>query len=134
LPTRDELVKAWGDSVLDKLPQRARSRFRMGRFLEVTDSKALFALPNSVHRDRCEEVRNEVEAVLREHFGRRIPLDLRVEPVEAEATASNSNADSVGAVGNDDIIDLSETFEGKPVKVASPEERLLQAFPGAEET
>ena len=143
LPTRDQLVQAWGDSLIEQLPQRARSRFRTGHFVAVEDGKAVFALPNSVHRDRCEEVRTEVEVVLRSHFGRHVPLRLIV---ESDAPArSSSGANSVDRPNpppqqaqpsdseEEEHIELMDTVAGGPMKVASSEERLLRAFPGAEE-
>lgn len=137
-PTRDQLVEAWGDVLLDRLPQRARSRYRMGRFLAVENGRAIYALPNAIHRDRCEEVRNEVELVLREHFGQRVPLQLTVEgnddstiSTEREATATSTNADAEAR--EDELIELDETTPAVPVAVGGPEERLMRAFPGAEE-
>ena len=35
LPSRDELVQVWGDGLLASLPNRARARFRVGRFVDV---------------------------------------------------------------------------------------------------
>jgi len=123
-PDRDKLTEAWGDSILDNLPARARSRFRTGRFVEVDGGRATFALPNSIHRDRCEEVRNEVEMVLRSHFGVRVPLHLIVEADEPPAQEHDE--------AEEEIVDLSETTDGGAVESMSPEERLLKAFPGAE--
>lgn len=79
LPTRDELVLAWGDVVLGALPQKAKVRYAGGRFVDVVDDQALFGLPNDVHRTRCEELRPEVEQALAEHFGRPVPLRLVVD-------------------------------------------------------
>lgn len=79
LPSREELVQAWGDQVLAALPSRARARFRVGRFLAVEAGTAVFALPNDTHRSYCEEVRGDVEAALGARFGRRVPLRLVVD-------------------------------------------------------
>ena len=35
VPSRDELVQVWGDGLLASLPNRARARFRVGRFIDV---------------------------------------------------------------------------------------------------
>ena len=124
-PSRDELTEAWGDKILDSLPARAKSRFRLGRFTEVTGGRATFALPNSIHCERCEEVRNEVEAVLRAHFGTRVPLNLTVEDETFTAP--------IAAPVEEEVIDIRDTVEAEPADNSSPEERLLKAFPGAEE-
>ena len=131
VPSRDQLVQAWGDSILELLPQRARSRYRMGRFVEVDNGMAVFGLPNSIHRDRCEEVRNEVEAVLREHFGVRVPLRLEVESDSSAQAAAAASATM--DIPEEEIIDLTQTSVAEPAATTSPEQRLIQAFPGAEE-
>ena len=38
VPSRDELVQVWGDGLLASLPNRARARFRVGRFTDVDGS------------------------------------------------------------------------------------------------
>lgn len=133
-PTRDQLVEAWGDSILDALPQQARSRYRAGRFLAVENGTAVFALPNSIHTERCEEVRNEVELALRNHFGVRVPLRLTIdgEPSVLDVKPTPLAAMAV-QVEEEEEINFSETTEGEAIAVVSPQERLLRAFPGAEE-
>jgi DNA polymerase-3 subunit gamma/tau len=126
MPSRDDLTKAWGDSVLAKLPQKAKARFSGGRFVAVEGGAAVFALPNKIHRDRCDEVRPEVEAALTAHFGVPVRLELTVE-------------DSVGAAPVteapepvEEVVEVDDLREA-PAAVSSPEERLKQAFPGAQE-
>ncbi len=79
LPTRDELVQAWGDHVIGRLRPKAKALFQAGRFVGVEKDKAVFGLPNEIHRGRCEEVRGEVESALAEHFGRPVGLILVVD-------------------------------------------------------
>jgi DNA polymerase III subunit gamma/tau len=81
-PTRDQLVQVWGDGLLASLPQRARARFRVGRFMEVADGVAVFALPNEAHRSYCEEVTQPVEAALAQRFGVQVKLHLITDPDE----------------------------------------------------
>jgi hypothetical protein len=91
----------------------------------------VIALPNEPHRQQCEGLRGDVESALAAHFGRAVPVRLVVD---------KDPADGPGAVGTrapepeDDLgsIDL-DALEDAPSAVASPEERLKQAFPGAEE-
>jgi DNA polymerase-3 subunit gamma/tau len=79
LPSRDELVQVWGDGLLAQLPNRARARFRVGRFTDVDGKGAVFALPNETHRSYCEEVRLDVEAALATRFGTAVPIRLVVD-------------------------------------------------------
>ncbi|HVA03603.1 MAG TPA: DNA polymerase III subunit gamma/tau [Acidimicrobiales bacterium] len=171
LPSRDQLVQVWGDGLLAQLPNRARARFRVGRFLDFEGSTAIFALPNETHRSYCEEVRLEVEAALATRFGTAVPIRLVVDDeaaddpvssrparpprgatmpsastVEVEATATVETAESVDTTGAavtgvpaiDDSPDLLDSAvlaaETELAGVGlTPEERLKQAFPGAQE-
>ena len=78
LPGVGELTTAWQSTVLGSLSNRARARYGAGRFV-ASDSAAEFALPNPIHRDRCEDLRDEVEGALEQHFGRPVPLRLVVD-------------------------------------------------------
>ena len=78
-PSRDQLVQAWGDHVIGGLRPKAKALFQAGRFVGVADDKAVFGLPNEIHRTRCEEVRGEIEAALSGHFGRQVGLVLIVD-------------------------------------------------------
>ena len=128
MPSRDDLTKAWGDTVLKGLPQKAKARFSGGRFVAVDGEMAEFALPNPIHRDRCEEVRADVEAALTAHFGTPVRLQLVVDDGRAAApVVDTAPADEAE----------TEAFEpGEPAEgpaVTSVEDRLKEAFPGAEE-
>lgn len=113
MPGRDDLTLAWGDHVLAQLPPSARALYKSGRFIDVEGETAVYALPNTVHRDRCESKRLEVEAVLASHFGR--PLGLRL--VVAEETPAAAVAPE----------------SGTPIAgVASAFDHVMQAFEGAE--
>jgi DNA polymerase-3 subunit gamma/tau len=125
LPTRDELTLAWGDVVLAALPQRAKVRFGAGHFVGVDDAWATFALPNTVHRDRCEECRHEVEQTLASHFGRPVPLRLVVAQPGTPPTDKPSPEP-------DDEIDLTELRDAPAAEVASPVDHVMQVFEGAE--
>jgi DNA polymerase-3 subunit gamma/tau len=83
LPSRDELVQAWGDHVIGRLRPKAKALFQAGRFVGVEGDKAVFGLPNEIHRGRCEDVRGEVESALGEHFGRPVGLVLVVDATPA---------------------------------------------------
>ncbi len=79
MPTRDELVQAWGDHIIGRLRPKAKALFQAGRFVGVEGEKAVFGLPNEIHRSRCEEVRGEIEVALADHFGRAVGLVLVVD-------------------------------------------------------
>ncbi|HEY1635179.1 MAG TPA: DNA polymerase III subunit gamma/tau [Acidimicrobiales bacterium] len=128
-PDRDELVKAWGDSVLSGLKGRARARFRAGRFVATQDGVATFALPDEIHRSYSEECRIDVEAALRAHFGVPIRLRLVVDDESPSVPASQTVTQQTVA---DDPPDPDELTDAPPGST-SVEARLLQTFPGARE-
>jgi DNA polymerase-3 subunit gamma/tau len=123
LPSRDELTLAWGDSVLLGLSQRAKARFRVGRFVASEGETATFALPNAIHRDRCEEVRVEVEAALGAHFGR--PVALRLITEEQAPSAA------VPPPPDDESIDLDDLEDAPASELRSPLDHVLSTFEGA---
>ena len=134
LPSRDELTIAWGDSVLPKLRPGIKVYVAGGRFVSVEGSVAVYALPDRGLLNRAEPLRPEMEEALAAHFGRPIPLHLILDqtpqPAGAAATASVDLSDAGDMADVGDIADLEEA----PATAAmSPEQRLLQAFPGAEE-
>lgn len=92
--------------------------------------RATFALPNAIHRDRCEEVRVDVEHALAAHFGRPVPLRLVTEDPPGSA---GSPADPGGAPPppEDESIDLEDLQDAPPSEVRSPLDHVLSTFEGA---
>ena len=126
LPSRDELTKAWGDSVLAALSGRARARYSGGRFVHGDGTASVFAVPNEHFVSRCEESKPEVEAALASHFGRPVPLRIVVDTTDTVAPEP-----APGMVEDD--VEPDDLREGPEAAVASPEERVMQAFPGTTE-
>jgi hypothetical protein len=142
-PTRDELTLAWGDTVLAALPRRAAVRYQVGRFTAAENEVATFALPNPVHRDRCEEVRADVEQALATYFKRPIPLRIVVDAGSAPpptSTAPATGANPTAASGEqaasqpepDHDVDIDDLRDAPPGTLASPVDHVMQAFEGAQ--
>ena len=144
MPTRDELVQAWGDHIIGRLRPKAKALFQAGRFVG-SGERAVFGLPNEIHRARCEEVRGEVESALSEHFGRPIGLELVIDDhapaLDPDDGRPRDPARPSPAAGHDAEADQSESIsafeESELGEVAeidnSVEVRVMKAFPGAEE-
>jgi hypothetical protein len=124
------LTIAWGDSVLAGLRPGVKVYLSSGRFVGVDDAGAIYAVPDRGLLTRAEANRAEVEAALSAHFGRPVPVRLVLDDAgggDASLTPSPSPAsEDPAAIDLDDLIDA-------PGTVLSPEQRLLKAFPGAEE-
>jgi hypothetical protein len=119
----------------------------------VENGKAVFGLPNEIHRRRCEDIRGDIEPALSEYFGQPVVLSLVVESVAVERVddpprpgagsptgpdRSISSTDATPATPDDeDTSDLSSFDDAEPASIVtvdnSAEARVLQAFPGAEE-
>jgi DNA polymerase-3 subunit gamma/tau len=129
LPTRDELTKAWGDAILDKLSRAAKAYMASGRFVEVKDGAAVFALPDAGLLTRANNYLNETEGALTAYFGRRVPLRLVLDSGAAVAEPPR------GATPSDeetyDLDDVADIADAPNVPVIPVEERILQAFPGS---
>ena len=125
IPTRDELTAAWADVVLPKLAPKTRAIYAAGRWVDGEGDGGAFALPNEVHRTRADKHRADVEAALAAHFGGRVPLSLVVDEGQVTATPAPGGHD-------DDVVDPRELSDAPP-GLTSPEDRLREAFPGAEE-
>ena len=125
---------AWGDTVLANLSNRARVRFQAGRFLTHDADSAVFALPNRIHLDRCQEARNEVDEALHQYFGRPVAMRLVVDDDTAAAPpdfpqgpppAARTADDEPEAIDPDELMD-EETVTQQAIT------NLLAAFPGSE--
>jgi DNA polymerase-3 subunit gamma/tau len=144
--TRDDVVSAWGDGVLMSLRPKAKAMYGVGRFLSVEGGTAVFALPNEAHRRNAEAQRAEVTAALTSHFGQPLQVRLVVDPGPAGAGDSEAREASAngGPAWSEDEEDLDELVDpddspvpaqgsSKDSAVSWATDRLLQAFPGAEE-
>jgi len=109
--------------VLGQLSPKAKALYKSGRFTTVDGDAAVYALPNKVHRDRCERVRGDVEAALAAEFGRPVPLRLVVD--EATSPPAPEPVEDV-------TVDVGELRDATPAAVASPIDHVMQAFEGAE--
>ena len=110
-------------TVLLGLSPRAKSRFRVGRFVASDGDRATFALPNAIHRDRCEEVRVDVEQALAAHFGRAVPLRL--------VTEDQAPPPAAAPPPDDESIDIDDLEDAPAAEVRSPLDQVLSEFEGA---
>ncbi len=117
---------------LNKVSQKVRVRFNVGTVTGVDGSSILFAMPNVHYRDRCEEVKGELEQALSAHLGRAIavsvmvddsPSSVSLDPAKMEPTPVAD--ESYGDIGP--IEDLADAGDHS----ANSVDRLTKAFPGS---
>ncbi|HLI16443.1 MAG TPA: DNA polymerase III subunit gamma/tau [Acidimicrobiales bacterium] len=134
-PERDALVAAWGDHILAALRPKVKAVYLAGRFVGTEGPDALFALPNEAHLLHAEPLRAEVASALSAHFGRPIGLRLVVDGAPRQRAPEDSLEAGVEDESNpdpdDDLAPAGSAPEPTGLTVAA--DRLLKAFPGAEE-
>ncbi|MBV9659963.1 MAG: DNA polymerase III subunit gamma/tau [Acidimicrobiales bacterium] len=134
VPSREELTMAWGDRILPSLRPAVKVYVASGRFLPSAGRSAVYAVPDRGLLSRAQSNLTEVEAALAQHFGRPVPLQLVLDGEAPPASAASGAAPPVVKAAEEDQEDYDlATLEDAPGGVASPEQRLLDAFPGAEE-
>jgi hypothetical protein len=124
---------AW-PAVVDRLTGLAKALFREGRVIEVAGGAAVVALPNEVHRQKCEASRAALESALADQLGGAVGVRLVVADVTAPpaSTASRVTAASSGPAGDDEEIDLDALVDAPSAPAARGADKLVEAFPGAE--
>ncbi|HUE60916.1 MAG TPA: DNA polymerase III subunit gamma/tau [Acidimicrobiales bacterium] len=154
LPSREDLTLAWGDRILPDLRPGVKVYLSSGRFLAVEDGRAIYAVPDQGLLSRAEPLRSEVEEALATHFGRPVPLKLVLDSSASQGRGPRGdgrqrNEALTGAGGGvaggnrvmqgfpgdqEDVEDLDiGDLRDAPEAALTPEQRLMEAFPGAEE-
>lgn len=126
---------AWGDRILPSLRPAVKVYVATGRFLPSESDTAVYAVPDRGLLSRAESNRPEVEAALSQHFGRPVKLRLVLDrdPAPTGDPGRAASVPPTQATPEEEMgYDWAE-MEEAPAAVASPEQRLLEAFPGAEE-
>jgi DNA polymerase-3 subunit gamma/tau len=128
-PTRDELTKAWGDHVLPTLSPALRAYLSTGRFLADNGATAIYAVADHGLLARALPMQLEIQTALASYFRRPVAVSLVVDGESAPVQAAGGPVDEPEDESVWDVEHLEDAGPG----VISPEQRLLEAFPGAEE-
>ncbi|MGA8295679.1 MAG: DNA polymerase III subunit gamma/tau, partial [Acidimicrobiales bacterium] len=152
-PSRDDLVAAWGDEILPTLRPKLRAIYQVGRFVAAGEEGAVLALPNQAHLDHAEPLKGEISDALSRRFGRPVGLRLvtesspeaqRVREPKARTIDTPHEVEEDGQGTDEDalVAEAREAAHEEPRPGVSAEklsgldlaeDRLLEAFPGAEE-
>jgi hypothetical protein len=110
-----------------------------GRFVAADSRGAVYAVADQGLLSRAQPGVAEIESALRSHFGVPVPLILVLDdengtPVPGVDAQPPGWALARSRVPEEDPAGYDlEDLDDAPVEVISPEQRLLDAFPGAEE-
>src|SRR5699024_7385179 len=80
----EDLNRLWHEEVIPDLTGMTKAMFSVGRFTAFDAGVATLALPNEVHRQKCQQKRPEVEGVLRDRLSPDLRLDLVVDDSDGE--------------------------------------------------
>jgi DNA polymerase-3 subunit gamma/tau len=160
VPSLEALRSAWQDSILGGLRLKVRAIFQAGRFVEIDDGVAVLAVPNDAHLLHADPLRPELEAALTSHFGTTVGVRLisettgrdqtdRSAPSRGQPAATSRPAASATSPALDDPgeldgsdedfadisapIDVDDRTSAASTGIDWARERVLKAFPGAEE-
>jgi len=132
VPSIDAVTSAWNESILGSLSGSVKARFSAGHF-QMNGAALEFALPNGVHRDRCQDVRDEVDAALANHFGTAVPMAFVVgEPTAVRSESIESTPTTTEELLADEIMNVHELADATDDVSASVLDRLEEKFPGVE--
>ena len=154
-PTND--LVSTKDAWMAKIDSRmTRAMFNGGRLVSLSETVAVFALPNDMTAQRCRDKAADVIVALTDVLGRSVTLELVTDsgsagvvpedpeglagstgsagsPAAAARTAMSSptgpTASSRSLPGPDDAVDLTELSDAPQV---SPIDAIMSAFPGTE--
>ncbi|MDG2024221.1 MAG: DNA polymerase III subunit gamma/tau [Actinomycetota bacterium] len=119
-----EISELWQQRALPGLSARARARFQAAKLVAVQESIVKFELPNETHRERCEQLKNDVEESLSNLTGANVQVELVVSSGSQVADVEKPMESPEEVV---DPADFTTTNDSGPSSV----ERVLEAFPGA---
>ncbi len=120
-----EVSDVWQHKVLPVLTAKARARFQVAKVIDVSDGRVRMELPNEIHRERCEQLKGDIEKALSEMLETSVETEL----IASEEKAPESN-DQIQSTTEEEVVDPAEfrvAGDGGPSSV----DRVLEAFPGA---
>jgi DNA polymerase-3 subunit gamma/tau len=151
---------AW-TAALEAMPRMTKAMFAAARVLSLDHDAMRLAVPNEMHRARCDERRTEAEQALSAAAGRPVSIALVVDAADGAAVPVDTSEDAAAAppgpaaaaraavvrpagsrpaappartsaAVHDDVVDLDELVDATDAAIASTKDLMLSAFPGAQ--
>ena len=116
--------EVWQEKVLPGISAKARARFQAAKVKDVPNGRVQLELPNATHKERCEQLKGDIEKALSSHLGGDVSVEL------LSVDESQSVEVDVPETRIEEVVDPSE-FEGGIDTGPTSVERVLEAFPGA---
>ncbi|MGI8754354.1 MAG: DNA polymerase III subunit gamma/tau [Acidimicrobiales bacterium] len=133
---RAQVEAGWETKVLPALGGMVKAMFAAGRITDVDGGSLVLAVPNDVHRQRCEQKRDKVDQALSAAFDHPLRLRLVVDELGgSEHSSSEGPADRQANSGSEDE-DLSAAdvreLPDAPDAPTQGIDALTKAFPGSQ--
>jgi DNA polymerase-3 subunit gamma/tau len=123
----------WADDIKPRLRSLARAMYSNTTLLGARDGALALGVSNEAHRQKCDEHRKDVEAVIAGVVGGPVPLLLVVDGSHQDHDDNVVQLKRPAAPPPpDEEVDLTDLVDAPPEEVLSPIDRLAQAFPGSE--
>jgi DNA polymerase-3 subunit gamma/tau len=125
----------WSTDIVPQLKGLARPMFSAARLVGERDGVLTFAVPNEPTRAKTQQHAADVEAVAARVVGAPVKVVIVVDGTSASdddsGDASNVVQLRTAPPPPDEEVDLSDLIDVPPDAVQTPEDRLLDAFPGS---
>ena len=116
--------EVWQEKVLPGISAKARARFQAAKVKDVPNGRVQLELPNATHKERCEQLKGDIEKALSSHLGGDVSVEL-LSVDESQSVKVDAPETRI-----EEVVDPSE-FEGGIDTGPTSVERVLEAFPGA---
>jgi len=123
---------------LETVTQKVRARFKGGQIVGVDGSTVRFGVPNPIHRDRCNDVKGDVEAGLSSQLGRAVTIEVVLDeapiaptdPAKLETKPAPSPIDRANEEAEiGPVTELADADDGGSNRGV---DRITKAFPGSQ--
>ncbi|MEY2754194.1 MAG: polymerase gamma/tau subunit, partial [Actinomycetota bacterium] len=126
----------WTTEITPGLKGLSRAMFAATKLVGARDGAVVVAAPNDAHRQKCQQVVKELEALVQKAVGAAVPVHLVVDgavalddlPLSEQVAAPPAPPPTVA---EEEEIDVAELVDVPPESVQTTDDKLLQAFPGS---
>jgi len=118
---------------LETSAQKVRVRFKGGNIESVAEDIIKFSVPNEIHANRCEEVKEQLEKALSDKLGVKTSIELVVnEKIDLTTIAAPKKKDDIN-LSDVEIADIGPVSELKdaPDQTNNQVDRITSMFPGS---
>ncbi len=128
LPTKERLTVDWGNTIVESMTPKLRSRFQTVRFVEVEGSSIRAAFPSEMYLSRANEVKADVQRVIAAFYGlESIKMDFEIDD---DQSGKRNDLNREASTDTSQMYD--EFHSGTVIDITDPVvTNVLEVFPNA---